>query len=464
LGIKGTKEASMITNYFNIGIPTLKNKIPLLIIFSALLLFPDLGIGEETINTDSLDTGDTAWILISTGLVLFMMIPGLAMFYAGLVGRKNVLSLFMQCFSITAVITVIWTIFGYSMAFDTTGMEAGARNIHSFVGGFSKVLLAGVGLDTLSGTIPETVFFTFQMTFAIITPGLIIGAFAERMKFSAVMLFVIFWAIFVYFPITHMVWGGDGSFLGDIGVIDFAGGIVVHITAGVAALFAAIMVGKRRGYPTTIRPPHNMTLTLTGTAMLWVGWFGFNGGSALAANGQAGMAVVVTQISPCLAALTWIIIEWIRIGKPSALGFATGAIAGLAAITPASGSVGPLGAIVIGIASGFFANIAATSIKQKLGYDDALDVVGVHGVGGTVGILLVAFFGSPLLGGTVEGLVMSKQFGIQAFSAVFAIIYTAVFSFIILKLIDLAVGLRVDDESELQGLDLADHGESGYDL
>ena len=302
------------------------------------------------------------------------------------------------------------------------------------------------------------------MTFAIITPGLFIGAFAERMKFTAIMAFVIFWAILVYFPITHMVWSGSGSFLGDMGIIDFAGGIVVHITAGVAALFAAIMVGKRRGYPTTIRPPHNMTLTLTGTAMLWVGWFGFNGGSALAANGQAGMAVLVTQISPCLAALTWITIEWIKAGKPSALGFATGAIAGLAAITPASGSVGPLGAIVIGISSGFLANIASTSIKQKLGYDDALDVVGVHGVGGLIGILLVAFFGSPLLGGTVEGLVMSKQFGIQAFGAVFTIIYTAIFSYIILKVIDMVIGLRVDDESELQGLDLAEHGESGYDL
>ncbi|HSG31327.1 MAG TPA: ammonium transporter [Thermodesulfobacteriota bacterium] len=426
-----------------------------------MLLLPETGLGQDTAV---LDTGDTAWILISTGLVLFMMIPGLAMFYAGLVGRKNVLSLFMQCFAITGVITVLWVLFGYSMAFDTTGMQEGVRNLNSFVGGFSKAMLAGIGIDTLSGTIPETVFVTFQMTFAIITPGLFIGAFAERMKFTAIMAFVIFWAILVYFPITHMVWSGSGSFLGDMGIIDFAGGIVVHITAGVAALFAAIMVGKRRGYPTTIRPPHNMTLTLTGTAMLWVGWFGFNGGSALAANGQAGMAVLVTQISPCLAALTWITIEWIKAGKPSALGFATGAIAGLAAITPASGSVGPLGAIVIGISSGFLANIASTSIKQKLGYDDALDVVGVHGVGGLIGILLVAFFGSPLLGGTVEGLVMSKQFGIQAFGAVFTIIYTAIFSYIILKVIDMVIGLRVDDESELQGLDLAEHGESGYDL
>lgn len=436
--------------------------IPAILITTLFLLLTDNAYCQEAVDT--LDTGDTAWILISTGLVLFMMIPGLAMFYAGLVGRKNVLSIFMQCFAITGAITVLWTLFGYSMAFDTTGMEAGVRNINSFVGGFSKAMLYGVGLDSLSGTIPETVFFAFQMTFAIITPGLIIGAFAERMKFTAIMLFLIFWSILVYFPITHMVWSGEGSFMGDMGVIDFAGGIVVHITAGVAALFAAIMVGKRRGYPSTIRPPHNMTLTLTGTAMLWVGWFGFNGGSALAANGQAGMAVVVTQISPCVAAITWIAIEWIRIGKPSALGFATGAIAGLAAITPASGSVGPLGAMAIGLVSGLLANLASTSIKHKLGYDDALDVVGVHGVGGVIGILLVAFFGSPLLGGTVEGLEISKQFGVQAFGAVFTIIYTAIFSYIILKAIKLTVGLRVDDESELQGLDLAEHGESGYDL
>ncbi len=427
----------------------------------SLIIAPEICLAQQA---DVIDSGNTAWILISTGLVLFMMIPGLAMFYAGLVGKKNVLSLYMQCFSITAVITVIWTIFGYSMAFDSSGMESGVRNIHSFVGGLSKAFLNGVSIDSVSGTIPETVFFVFQMTFAIITPGLIIGAFAERMKFSAIIWFTGLWAVFVYFPITHMVWGGAGSFLGDLGVIDFAGGIVVHITAGVAALFAAIMVGKRRGYPSTINPPHNMTMTLTGTAMLWVGWFGFNGGSALAANGQAGMAVVVTQISPCIAALTWIAIEWARVGKPSALGFATGAIAGLAAITPASGSVGPLGAIVIGICSGFLANVAATSIKQKLGYDDALDVVGVHGVGGLTGITLLSFFASPSLGGSVEGLIMSKQLGIQVFSALFAIIYTGIFSYIILKLIDIVIGLRVDDESELLGLDQSDHGESGYDL
>ena len=315
---------------------------------------------------DQLDTGDTAWILISTGLVLFMMIPGLAMFYAGLVRMRNVLSVYMHCFGIAALITVLWTLFGYSLAF-TAG--------NPFIGGLSKLFLSGVSPDSLSGTIPELLFFVFQMTFAIITPGLIVGAFAERMKFSAVLWFSGLWCVLVYLPITHMVWG-EGGYLGAMGVFDFAGGIVVHITAGAAALVAAILVGKREGYPRQPMPPHNMTMNLVGTAMLWVGWFGFNGGSALAANGQAAMAVVVTQISPSVAALTWIFLDWIRNGKPSALGFATGAIAGLAAITPASGTVGPLGAFAIGLCSGLVAYWAATWLKRTCGYDDALDVVG----------------------------------------------------------------------------------------
>ena len=437
-------------------------KLALRGIFLSLLSFI-VFIPEIAFAQDVLDTGDTTWIMVSSALVLFMMIPGLALFYGGLVGRKNVLSVLMQCFVVTAVVTVIWTIVGYSLAFDTTGMVAGEWNIHAFVGGLNKSFLSGITPDTLSGSIPELVFFVFQLTFAVITPGLFIGAFAERMKFSAVLLFVILWVILVYFPIAHMVWGGEGSFLGDMGVFDFAGGIVVHITAGVAALIAAVLVGQRRGYPLPT-PPHNMTMTLTGTAMLWVGWFGFNGGSALAANGQAAMAIVVTQISPSVAALTWIAIEWIKNGKPSALGFATGAIAGLAAITPASGTVGPLGAIAIGFTSAILAYVAATWLKYQFKYDDALDVVGVHGVGGLIGIIMVAFFASTALGGTVVDLDIPNQLKVQAFGALFAIVYTGILSFVILKFIDVFIGLRVTEEEEVQGLDYSDHGESGYDL
>ena len=431
------------------------------IFLSLLSIF--LFIPQVVFAQDGLDTGDTTWIMVSSALVLFMMIPGLALFYGGLVGRKNVLSVLMQCFMITAVVTVIWTIVGYSLTFDTVGMVPGEWNIHAFVGGLNKSFLSGITPDTLSGSIPELVFFVFQLTFAVITPGLFIGAFAERMKFSAVVWFVILWVILVYFPIAHMVWGGEGSFLGDMGVFDFAGGIVVHITAGMAALVAAFLVGVRRGYPLPT-PPHNMTMTLTGTAMLWVGWFGFNGGSALAANGQAAMAIVVTQISPSVAALTWIAIEWIKNGKPSALGFATGAIAGLAAITPASGTVGPMGAIAIGFTAAILAYVAATWLKYQFKYDDALDVVGVHGVGGLIGIIMVAFFASTALGGTVVDLDIPNQLKVQAFAALFAIVYTGIISFVILKFLDVFIGLRVTEEQEVQGLDYSDHGESGYDL
>ena len=415
----------------------------------ALVLTPTAASAQ-----DALDTGDTAWILISTGLVLFMMLPGLAMFYAGLVRTRNVLSVFMHCFGITALITILWTVCGYSLAFTAN---------NPFIGGFSKTFLSGITGDSMWGTIPEVLFFVFQMTFAIITPGLFVGAFAERMKFSAVLWFSALWCIVVYLPVTHMVWG-EGGYFSTFGVFDFAGGIVVHITAGSAALVAAILVGKRQGYPETPMPPHNMTMNLIGTAMLWVGWFGFNGGSALAANGQAAMAVVVTQISPSVAALTWIFIEWIKNGKPSALGFATGAIAGLAAITPASGWVGPLGAVVIGFVSSVVAYWAATWLKRTAGYDDALDVVGVHGFGGLVGTLLVAFFASAALGGTEEGLDIGKQFGVQAYAVVAVTIYTLIASLIILKIIDAICGLRVDEQAETGGLDLAEHGEVGYDL
>lgn len=437
---------------------SLKKTLSLLVFFFVLAFFSF----TDPASASELDTGDTAWILISTGLVLFMMIPGLALFYGGLVGKKNVLSVLMQCFSITAVVTLIWTFFGYSMTFDTTGMVAGELGVNAFVGGFSKAFLHGVGIDTLSGTIPEILFFAFQLTFAIITPGLIIGAFAERMKFSAMLLFTALWVVFCYFPIAHMVWGGEGSYLGDMGVIDFAGGIVVHITAGTAALVAAILVGARRGYPRQLPLPHNLTLTMIGTAMLWVGWFGFNGGSALAAGGQAAMAVVVTQISPCVAALVWIFIENVRSGKPSALGFATGAIAGLAAITPASGTVGPMGAIAIGAVSSVLAYIAATYIKFYFRYDDALDVVGVHGVGGFVGIVLAGIFASTAYGGSIVDLDIGAQLGIQLYGGVFAIVYTAVVSYIVLKVVDMLVGLRVNEDEESQGLDITDHGEEGY--
>lgn len=417
----------------------------------ALIFFT---VPKAAFAQDKLDTGDTAWILISTGLVLFMMIPGLAMFYAGLVRTRNVLSVYMHCFGIAALITVLWTVFGYSLAFTAN---------NPFIGSLSKSFLSGITVDSLTGTIPELLFFVFQMTFAIITPGLFVGAFAERMKFSAVLWFSGLWCVLVYLPITHTVWG-EGGYLGAMGVLDFAGGIVVHITAGAAALVAAIVVGKRTGYPQQPMPPHNMTMNLIGTAMLWVGWFGFNGGSALSANGQAAMAVVVTQISPSVAALTWIFIEWIKNGKPSALGFATGAIAGLAAITPASGTVGPLGAFAIGLCSGLVAYWAATWLKRTCGYDDALDVVGVHGFGGLVGVLLVSCFASTDLGGTIEGLNMGKQLGIQAFAAVSTAVYTLVVSFVILKVIDAVSGLRVDEDTEADGLDLSEHGEVGYDL
>ena len=418
--------------------------------------------GQEA--APALDKGDTAWVIVASALVLFMMIPALAMFYGGLVRTKNVLSLFMQCFMITAVVSVLWLAFGYSIAFSPTGMEPGSVGLRAFLGGLDRAFLIGVTPDTLRGSIPEALFFVFQATFAIITPGLFIGAFAERIKFSAVLWFTVLWVTFCYLPVCHMVWGGPGSFFGDRGVMDFAGGIVVHLTAGITALVAAIMVGPRKGYGTTAMPPHNMTMCLTGTAMLWVGWFGFNGGSALAANGQAAMAIVVTHLSPCVAAITWMVIEWVKIGKPSALGFATGAIAGLAAITPASGYVGPLGAVVIGLVSGVFCYLAATTLKKKFGYDDSLDVVGVHGGGGLVGSLLVAVFAAPSFGGFVASVNIPGQLVQQLIAIIFTLVYCGVVSAIILKALDVTLGLRINAEQEEEGLDIASHGEVGYDI
>lgn len=421
-------------------------------------------IPNTAFAADELSSGDTAWILISSALVLFMMIPGLALFYGGLVRTKNVLSVLMQCFSITALISVLWLIYGYSLAFDTTGMAAGHMGLRSVIGGLSKVFMRGVTPDSLWGTIPEPVFFVFQMTFALITPGLIIGAFAERMKFAAVLWFSALWFTIAYLPICHMIWGGEGALLADLGVLDFAGGIVVHITAGVSALFTAILVGRRKGYGTTAIIPHNLTLTLVGTGMLWVGWFGFNGGSALAANGQAAMAVVVTQIAASAAALTWMAIEWTKAGKPSALGFATGAIAGLAAVTPASGFIGPFGALVIGCVSALVCNWASTSFKKAMGYDDALDVVGVHGVGGIVGTILVGVFAAAVFGGSGVGHSIPKQLAVQAGAIIGTIIYCSIVSYVILKAIDATIGLRVTDEEEVTGLDITQHEEVGYDL
>ena len=416
-------------------------------------------------GADELNSGDTAWMLTSTALVLFMTLPGLALFYGGLVRAKNVLSVLMQCFVLACVMTIVWICWGYSLAFDTTGMVGGTTNLNSFVGGLGKLFLKGVGIDSISGTIPETVFITFQMTFAIITPALIAGAFAERMKFSAMLLFSILWSTIVYAPICHMAWSGDGSFFGDLGVLDFAGGTVVHINAGIAALVAAIMLGKREGYGTVPLPPHSLTITVIGASMLWVGWFGFNAGSASAADGAAGMAMLVTQVATAMAALTWMAVEWIKHGKPSVLGIVTGAVAGLVAITPASGSVGPMGAVAIGFASGLLCFWGATSLKHKLGYDDSLDAFGVHGIGGIVGALLTGIFASESLGGMgLPNGSIGSQFVSQLIGVVFTIVYCGVLSFVILKIVDALVGLRVSADEESQGLDLALHSEQGYNM
>ena len=425
-----------------------------------LSLVPGFAMADEA----ALNGGDTAWMLVATVLVLFMTIPGLALFYAGMVRSKNVLSVLMQCFAITGLISVLWVIYGYSLAFDTTGMEQGVVNLNSFVGGFSKAFLSGLTLDSMVAGIPESVFVTFQMTFAIITPALIVGAFAERMKFSAMLIFMAVWFTLVYAPIAHMVWSGDGALMWDWGVLDFAGGTVVHINAGIAGLVACLVLGKRKGFPTTAMPPHNLGYTLIGASMLWVGWFGFNAGSALAANGTAGMAMLVTQIATATAALSWMFAEWLTHRKPSVLGIASGAVAGLVAITPASGTAGPMGAMVIGLASGVICFFCATSLKRKFGYDDSLDVFGVHAVGGIVGAILTGAFAAPALGGfgTVENI--PAQLWVQFEGVAFTVVYTAVVTFVILKVIDRVMGLRVSDEEETVGLDLALHNERGYNL
>ena len=411
-------------------------------------------------SDSAINGANTAWILTATALVLMMTLPGLALFYGGLVRSKNVLSVLMQCFSIAAVCSILWLVLGYSLAF-AQGNE--------FIGDLSKVLLMGVSPNDVSGDIPEPLFMLFQMTFAIITPALIVGGFAERMKFSSVLVFCALWLIFVYAPITHWVWGG--GWLAQMGFYDFAGGAVVHITCGVAALVAAIVLGPRRGFPKTPMLPHNMTMTATGAGLLWVGWFGFNGGSALAANGNAAMAMLVTHISASMGAITWAAIEWKKFGKPSALGIVTGMVAGLGSITPASGFVGPGGALIIGLCGGFVCFHATVYIKHTLKIDDSLDVFPVHGVGGILGTLLVGVFSSTELGvfsgyGYGEGNeTMLDQLFVQATGVGATIVYTAVVSFVLFKIVALMTdGLRVDEEQEIQGLDISQHEETGYSL
>ena len=432
---------------------TLKRRTAVPLVAALLVLaLPRLAAAQ-----DELSAGDTSWMLTSSVLVLFMTIPGLSLFYAGLVRAKNVLSVMMQCFAITCMVTILWTVYAYGLAFGDGG------SLNGFIG-FGKLFLSGVEVDTLSGTIPESVFQMFQLTFAIITPALMVGAFAERMKFSAMMVFMALWLTVVYTPVAHWVWGG--GFLGEMGmgVLDFAGGIVVHINAGVAALVLCILLGKRRGYPDTPMAPNSLVLTVVGTSMLWVGWFGFNAGSASAADGVAGMAMAVTHISAAMAGFTWMLIEWSSHGKPSVLGIATGTIAGLAAITPASGYVGPVGALAIGLAAGVLCYWGANSLKRLLGYDDSLDVFGVHGIGGIVGVLLTGVFASSALGGSVEDLNIGNQLWLQAVGSVTTLVYSGALTFILVKVVDSMIGIRVTAEEEGTGLDLALHDERGFNL
>jgi len=417
-----------------------------------LLLLPVIA------QADTLDTGDSAWILTSTALVLFMTLPGLALFYGGLVRAKNVLSVLVQCFTIACVVSILWVIYGYSLSFGNGG------SFNAILGGLDNAFLANVTRESLSGTLPESVFVMFQMTFAIITPALIIGGFAERMKFSSMLLFSAIWVSVVYFPVCHWVWGG--GWLAEMGLLDFAGGTVVHITAGVAALVCAMVMGNRNGFPTTPMMPHNMTMTVTGAGMLWVGWFGFNGGSAVAADGGAGMAMLVTHVSAACGALTWATMEWLKYGKPSALGTVTGMVAGLGTITPASGFVGPMGALAIGFSAGIICFYATAFVKRKLKIDDSLDVFPVHGVGGIIGTIFAGIFVATGLGGAgyAEGMNMGSQLSVQLTGVIATIVFTAVATFICLKIVDAILGLRVTDEEETEGLDINQHDERGYIL
>ena len=426
---------------------------PLFLVLSGLLA----ALPAPVFAADELSAGDTAWMLTSTLLVLMMTLPGLSLFYAGMVRAKNALSVMMQCFAIASLVTVLWVLYLYSLAFS----DGGAMN--QWIGGLSKAFMSGVGVDTVSGTIPETVFSMFQLTFAIITPALIVGAFAERMKFSAMLWFSALWLTLVYLPVCHWVWGG--GWLGDLGLLDFAGGTVVHINAGVAAIVAALVMGNRKGFGSVAMPPHNLTMTVAGAAMLWVGWFGFNAGSALAANGDAGMAMLVTHIGAAAGSLAWMFMEWVRHGKPSVLGIVTGMVAGLGTITPASGFVGPMAALIIGFTAGVVCYVATSFIKRQLKIDDSLDVFPVHGVGGILGTLCAGLFVGTLGGvGLSEGMTTGGQVWIQFIGVAATFVWCAVLTWIILKLIDVVIGLRVDSDEETQGLDIVLHDETGYNL
>jgi ammonium transporter, Amt family len=419
-----------------------------------VLLCPLFAKAQEA--APAADTGDTAWLITATALVLFMTIPGLALFYAGLVRSKNVLSILIQCFAITCLVSLLWLTVGYSLTFSDGG------SLQSFIGGLDKAFLSGVTRASIAGSVPETVFFMFQMTFAIITPALVIGGFAERMRFSAVLGFTTLWLLFVYVPIAHWVWGG--GWLAALGVMDYAGGIVVHVSAGVAALVCALVLGRRRGFPHTAMAPHSLPYAVAGAGMLWVGWFGFNAGSALAANGSAGMAMLTTHMGASAGALAWMCVEWRKYGKPSMLGVVTGMVAGLGTITPASGFVGPVGAVAIGLIAGVACFFATQFLKRKLEIDDSLDVSPVHGVGGVIGSLLTGVFAAAWLGGSGFSLdhSVATQLGVQALGIVAAVAWCGGATWLILKLLDAVFGLRVAEEHETEGLDLAEHGERGY--
>ena len=428
---------------FKLYVSALFRKLSL-IIFLSFTSFPAFA---------DVNNGDTAWILTSTALVLFMTLPGLALFYAGLVNSKNVVSVLMQHFAVACVVSIIWVTLGYSLAFSSG---------NAWIGDLSNIFMKSIDLDSISGTIPESLFATFQMTFAIITPALIIGAFVERIKFSAMLIFISLWMLIVYVPVTHWVWGG--GILSSWGTMDFAGGIVVHATAGTAALITALTLGKRRGFPKSITPPHSPILTMIGAAMLWVGWFGFNAGSALGANGGAGMAMLVTHISASMAALVWMFIEWKRFGKPSLIGVVTGMVAGLATVTPASGYIGIPGGLILGFSGGLLCYLAVDYIRGKLLIDDSLDVFAVHGVGGILGTLLVAFLATSTFSGLglPEGQTAMSQFVVQIKAVILTVIWTSIFTYLILKVTSLIVPLRVDEQEEIEGLDLRSHGEKGY--